>query len=192
MRSGEGRNKVLHSIKEGDPDGRYAAKVLVPTEDRRINYRKKSKNDDIEEKNNEAGTLSHKRMAQFNSGTIKEKIQFSRYGMKSTENLQRNQCTTCGQSKLTKAPSRENLIGHSANVPIHVYICEALKMPTFGENNCFVTLATGHQSYVRIHLFRNRSNKKEHCRNFNSRMKGHLQHRVKRFLADNAPEFFAL
>lgn len=84
-------------------------------------------------------------MAHIDTDIITEMIQATIYSMKATENFQRNKCTTSVQEKSTKAPSRGNIIGHSANATIHAYICGPLKTPTFGGNEYFVMMTSSHE-----------------------------------------------
>lgn len=130
-------NRVMGSFKKRDSDDLYAAKILVPMEIKRINYNKRSESNIVPENDNQAVSLWHKKMAYTNTGIIREIIQDTRYGMKATENLQRNHCTTRVQSKLTKTPSRGNVAGHLFNVFIHTDACRPLKTPTFWRKYVF-------------------------------------------------------
>lgn len=65
----------MGSIKKRDSDRLYAAIILVPMENKRINYTKKSESNTVPEKHNQTVSLWHKRMAHTNTGIIEEMIQ---------------------------------------------------------------------------------------------------------------------
>lgn len=96
------------------------------------------------------------------------------------------------QTKQTRCPSKNELIGHAGNITVHADICGPLAVATHAGKRYFLTLTATPQSYDRVYLLKSRPQIAEHCLNFIEWLNRNFCHRVKQFHSDNAAEVFTL